>query len=171
MHAKLHQLSKTITVAIRGMGAEEFDWHPDGRWSAAEILDHLNLTYIGTIKNMERRLADGRPCESDGRTRRTLQRIAVTRFGYYPSGRKSPERVLPRGTPVQQVLSEIRKNLTRMDALLSQCESRFAKGCVIAKHPILGPLTAAEWRGFHFTHGRHHMKQIRTLREQRLLYS
>jgi hypothetical protein len=168
MHAKIGRLSKTIDNAICGMNSEALNWHPTGKWSAAEILDHLNLTYLGTIKNMERRLAEGRPPAAEGRAGKTLARIAVTKFGYFPPGRKSPERVLPCGTPVQQVLSEIQGNLARMDDLLSQCESRFPKGSVIAQHPALGPLTAAEWRGFHLTHGCHHMKQIRALRQQRL---
>ncbi|MGZ7099671.1 MAG: DUF1569 domain-containing protein [Candidatus Angelobacter sp.] len=33
-------------------------------------------------------------------------------------------------------------------------------------HPVLGPLTAAEWRKFHLVHGLHHVKQIRSLRER-----
>ncbi|MGZ4836286.1 MAG: DUF1569 domain-containing protein [Terriglobales bacterium] len=28
-------------------------------------------------------------------------------------------------------------------------------------HPFLGPLTADEWRKFHWVHGRHHTRQIR----------
>lgn len=169
MHAKLEELSKAIKDAIDGMSIEALEWHPTGKWSAAEILDHLNLTYLGTTRNMERRLAEGRPSQSDGRRSKTLQRIATTKFGYFPPGRKSPERVLPRGTPVQQVISEIHENLARMDGALHECESRFPRNRAIATHPVLGPLSSSEWRGFHLHHGRHHMKQIRALRAQQLL--
>jgi hypothetical protein len=36
----------------------------------------------------------------------------------------------------------------------------------VLDHLILGPLTAAQWRKFHWIHGRHHVKQILRLREQ-----
>jgi hypothetical protein len=52
-----------------------------------------------------------------------------------------------------------------MDAIVAQCEARFGCGKVL-DHPILGPLTAAQWRKFHLIHGRHHVKQIDRLREQ-----
>jgi hypothetical protein len=55
-------------------------------------------------------------------------------------------------------------NISRMDEVITQCESRFLSGKAIADHPILGPLTATEWRGFHSAHGKHHARQILKLR-------
>lgn len=155
--AKLHA---AISSAIRGANIEDLTRHPEDKWSAAEILEHLNLTYVGTIKNLERRLKEGKPTTS-ARTAKFWQRMTVTRLGFFPPGRKSPERVAPRGTPVTHVVAEILDNLTRMDSVISHCESHFSARTPIADHPALGPLTAAEWRGFHLTHGLHHVKQIR----------
>ena len=166
MSAKLEQLGRDISEAMDGMTPEEWSRHPDGKWSAAEILEHLNLSYVGTAKNLERCLASAHTVASSDRSSKRLQRIVVTRLGIFPSGRKSPERVLPRGLPVEQVTGEILKNLERMEHVIADCEARFGSKLAIADHPALGPLTAKEWRGFHLTHGRHHLKQILRLKNR-----
>ena len=61
-------------------------------------------------------------------------------------------------------MDQIQVNLSRMDAVITECETRFPEGQPIAEHPIIGPLTAWEWRQFHSVHGRHHVKQIWRLR-------
>jgi hypothetical protein len=167
MHPKLAQLQEVLSQAIRGATTDELARHPEGKWSAAEILDHLNLTYIGTIKNLERCLAAGKPGATSDRKKNRWPRLLITRFGYFPGGRKSPDRVRPRGTPPEQVLAEVFANLSRMDDVISRCETHFDSRMPIADHPILGPLTAAEWRGFHATHGKHHASQIVRLRANR----
>jgi len=168
MHPKLAKLHKTLSEAVAGMDVRDLSRHPEGKWSAAEILDHLNLTYLGTIKNLERRIAEGKTCGEGDRRKKRLPRFVVTRLGYLPHGRKSPERALPRGTPAQQITSEVMESMARLDGVLTQCEARFPGGVPIAEHPILGPLTAAEWRGFHLAHGRHHAKQVIALKKTAL---
>lgn len=165
MHRKMAQLQDVLSKAIRGMTAEELAVHPEGKWCAAEILDHLNLTYLGTIKNLERCLTAGKPGATGVRRKNRLARLLVTRLGYFPRGRQTPERARPRGTALAQVSGEIFVNLVHMDDVISQCESRFRSMGPIAEHPILGPLTAAEWRGFHIAHGKHHARQILRLRK------
>ncbi len=165
MDEKLAELQATLLAAIRDMTPEEFARHPEGKWSAAEILDHLNLTYIGTIKNFDRCLALGKRRASLDRGRTRWRRLVITRFGYFPPGRKSPERVQPRGTPVLQVKSEVLENIARMDQLIAECEACFGSSKPVTDHPILGPLTATEWRKFHLVHGKHHVKQILRLRK------
>ena len=94
------------------------------------------------------------------------QRLIVIQVGYFPPGRKSPQRVLPRGTPAEQVKAEILQNVSRMDSVIHECETRFGRRQLLADHPVLGPLTASEWRKFHLVHGKHHAKQIRRLKQQ-----
>jgi hypothetical protein len=53
-----------------------------------------------------------------------------------------------------------------MDEVIGQCEARFGKRTRVLDHPVLGPLTARQWRKFHWVHGRHHVKQIQKLRQQ-----
>jgi hypothetical protein len=165
MDAKLSELSSVIEAAVRGMAAEDLVRHREGKWSTLQILDHLNLTYVGTIKNFERCLATGRPGASSDRHSRRWRRLVVTGLGIFPSGRKSPIRVEPRGDPPQELPSEILKNLVRMSEVIAESDVRFGRGKPLADHPILGPLTATEWRKFHLVHGKHHVKQILKLRQ------
>jgi hypothetical protein len=165
MDPKLEKLRATIHDAIEHMTPEDFSRCQPGKWNSAEILEHLNLTYTGTLKNMQKRLAEGKPCAEGNRRQKKWQRLAVISLGYFPSGRKSPERALPRGAPLQQVMQEIILNLERMDAVIAECERCFPANAPIAEHPVLGPLTGSEWRGFHLAHGRHHVRQIRRLRK------
>lgn len=164
MHRKLLKLRSALANAIEGMSLDDFARHPEGKWSSAEILDHLNQTYLGTIKNFERCLSSGKPSASSDRASKRWQRLLVVTIGFFPSGRKSPQRVLPRGTPVQQLTSEIFENIEQMDRAISECDARFGTDKPVAEHPILGPLYANEWRQFHLVHGTHHARQILKLK-------
>ena len=167
MASKLSDLRTRLANAIDGMTAEDLARHPEGKWSSAEILDHLNLTYRGTVKNCERCLAAGKSGASSDRNSKRWQRRVVIWLGYLPSGRKSPEPALPRGTPIPQLTTEIFENIARMDNVIAACDAQFGRGKSIAEHPILGPLTASEWRKFHWVHGRHHARQITRLKNAR----
>ena len=167
MTSKLTDLRTRLAKAIDGMTAEDLARHPEGKWSSAEILDHLNLTYRGTIKNCERCLAAGKSGASVDRNAKRWQRRVVILIGYFPSGRRSPETVLPRGTPIAQLTTEIFENIARMDSVIAACDAQFGRGKSIAEHPILGPLTAREWRKFHWVHGTHHARQIIRLKNAR----
>jgi hypothetical protein len=160
----LSVLRTVLANAIEGMSVEDLARHPPGKWSSVEILDHLNLTYRGTIKNFERCLASGESGASPDRKTKRWQRRAIVWLGYMPEGRKSPKWVLPRGTPVQKLTTEIFENIARMDQLIDECDVRFGRGKPLADHPILGPLTAHEWRKFHIVHGKHHARQINRLK-------
>ena len=164
MTSKLSDLRIRLTEAIDGMTAEDLARHPEGKWSSAQILDHLNQTYRGTIKNCERCLAAGNSGANSDRNRKRWQRRVVVWLGYIPSGRRSPDAALPRGTPIPQLTTEIFQNITRMDDLIAACDAQFGRGKSIATHPILGPLTANEWRKFHWVHGKHHARQITRLK-------
>ena len=166
MDSNLAQLHSILANAIHSVTPDLLTRHPEGKWSPAEILEHLNLTYIGTIKGLERCLQSGTTSASPDRSRKRWQRLAVIRAGYFPPGRQSPPRVAPRGTPAQQVTAEILGNVARLDGVIQECEIRFGRSQPVADHPVLGPLTAAEWRKFHLVHGKHHAKQIRRLTEK-----
>jgi len=62
------------------------------------------------------------------------------------------------------VLSEIVPKIAEMDAVIASCERKFGSRRKLLDHPVLGPLTAAQWRKFHLVHGLHHVKQLRHLK-------
>ena len=165
MDSNLERLQQAIASATRGMTADELTRHPEGKWCVAEVLEHLYLTYAGTVKAFERCLKAGKPLAGVPTFKQRVAVALVTELGYFPRGRKSPDPVRPRGMPAEKVLADIGPRITAMDDLIAQCEQRYGSRIKILDHPILGPLTARQWRKFHLAHGRHHVKQIRERRQ------
>jgi hypothetical protein len=164
MDAYLKRLQKAIASATHGMTAEDLHRHAEGKWSTAEVLEHLYLTYTGTTKAFERCLQENKPRARTPLLKDRISAFVVTGLGHIPEGRKAPEHAQPRGRAVEDVVLEIGPHISAMDDLITQCEARFGKRTRVLDHPFLGPLTARQWRKFHWVHGRHHLKQIQKLR-------
>ncbi|MGH9546675.1 MAG: DUF1569 domain-containing protein [Terriglobales bacterium] len=160
MDSYLERLQQAIASATGGMTADELTRHAEGKWCVAEILEHLYLTYTGTQKAFERCLKAGKPLAGVPTFKQRVAATAVTDFGYFPKGRKSPDQVLPRGMSVEKVVADIGPQIAAMDKVIAQCEQRYGSRIKVLDHPVLGPLTAKQWRKFHLVHGRHHVKQI-----------
>ena len=166
MDALLEQLQQTLALTIDGMSAEEFSWHPANQWCAADILEHLYLSYTGTTKGFERMLETGKPAATPGSIGQRTRAFVVFGFDYLPSGREAPASTRPKGLPAEKVRSGFSEKIAAMDAIIAQCEARFGSSTRLLDHPFLGPLTGARWRKFHLLHGLHHQKQIVRLREK-----
>jgi len=165
MDSYLERLQHAIASATEGMTAQELIRHPKGKWSTAEVLEHLYLTYTGTVKGFTHCLEAGKPLATKPTPRHRFRALVVAELGYFPNGRQAPERTRPRGIAPETVLAEIGPTIARMDELISRCEAQYGKRVEVLDHPILGPLTTQQWRKFHWVHGRHHMKQIQQLRQ------
>jgi len=161
----LKTLQREVASAVAGLSAEQMTWHPPGKWCIAEVLEHLYLTYTGTVKGFERVAEAGKPLATTTNWKQRGRTLIVTGFGYLPSGREAPAVARPRGLPPEKVLAEIGSKIAAMDDIIARCEEKLGTRKKLLDHPILGPLTGAQWRKFHAVHGRHHLKQIRRLRE------
>ena len=166
MDSRLVALKQSLESAIDGMSSDQWSWHPPGKWSAAKVLEHLYLTYAGTIKGLEKVMARGTPLATRPSIKQRVRTFVVVDLGYMPTGREAPAMVHPQGLPLEQVRSEIWTTLAAMDAMIAQCEARFGRRVKLLDHPILGALTSSEWRTLHVVHGWHHQKQLRQLRER-----
>ena len=171
MDSYLEQLQQAIATATRGMTSQELARHPggksDGKWCVAEVLEHLYLTYTGTIKGCERCLQAGKPLAGPITLKQRARITLVVKLSHLPKGRKAPERTTPKGMSPEKVVAEIGATIATMGELIAQCEARYGARTRVLDHPILGPLTARQWRKFHWVHGRHHVKQILKLRTTR----
>src|SRR6267154_412817 len=165
MDTHLHQLMTALESATEGMSYQQMSWRLPGKWCATEVLEHLYLTYTGTIKGFERLLETGKPMVTRASAKQRLRTLVVINLGYFPTGRKTPPVAEPRGLPPDKVRSEWRKKIEEMDAVITQCEALFGHAVPMLDHPVLGPLTATQWRKFHFIHGLHHCKQLLRLRQ------
>ena len=161
MDSYLERLRRELESVTEGATAVSLEPAPAGKWSAAQILEHLFLTYKNTNKGISKCLAKGAPLATSAAFKHRISTLLVVRLGYFPSGRQAPERTVPRGMAAEEARQAIVSEIQAMDTGLRQCENKFGAGTKIMDHPILGPLTAAEWRKFHWVHGRHHARQIR----------
>ena len=164
MDARLERLKQSLESAVEGMSSEQLSWHLPGKWSAAEVLEHLYLTYTGTTRGLEKVLTRGAPLATKPSMAQRALTFLVVRLGHVPAGLEAPARVQPKGLPPEQVRHEMEEELEAMDATIARCEARFGRHVKLLDHPILGALTAAQWRTLHVVHGRHHQRQLLRLR-------
>ena len=166
MHSYLQQTQNAIDAAVNGMTAEQLlRPRAEGKWCAAEILEHLARAFSGTVPGLEKCCERDRPIAKPANLYQRLATMLLIDVGYFPPGRPAPAMTVPRGMQPEESMNVIRHSLNAMDELLERCERRFGN-VKLMNHPVLGPLTANEWRRFHWVHTRHHMKQIAALRRQ-----
>jgi hypothetical protein len=161
MDSYLQRLHEELEHTIAGTNPATLETAPDGKWSPAQILEHLLLTYQGTNKGAAKCLEKGTSLATAGTFKDLVRSFVVVHLGYFPSGRKAPERAVPKGMPAEEVQRAIFAEIRQMDAGLSECERRFGPARKIMDHPVLGPFNVRQWRKFHWVHGRHHARQIR----------
>ena len=102
----------------------------------------------------------GKPLGGKPSLRDRISTFYVTGLGFLPSGRVAPKHTTPTTSAGLESLRPFNDALVAMDATLTDAEKRFGAGVKLLDHPILGPLSAKEWRRFHRTHARHHLKQL-----------
>ncbi len=166
MDPQLQRALDAIDTATRGMSGPQLGTHPEGKWSSAEILEHLSIAFGSTARSLEKALASGEPRIIPPTMYQRGAALMVATIGYFPPGRQAPEFTRPKGMGGETALRTIRENLVAMDAAITRCEALFGRSRKIATHPVLGPLNVPQWRKFHLVHTRHHMKQIDRLRGQ-----
>jgi hypothetical protein len=172
MNATLQKLQSEIASCLSGLDATQTQLHPPSRpdkWSIQQIVEHLLLTYASTGTAINARLAKGTPTRAKPTLTQRVSRYAITRRGYFPTGREAPPMVTPQpdslplsGEGLTQSASD---HLTHLDQLFAQAETLFGPASQCASHAILGPLNIEQWRRFQLIHGEHHLKQIVAIRK------
>lgn len=163
MDVFLQRALDRIEQVTRGVPVDLLRRHPPGKWSAAEVLGHLTLTFISTAKLMRRHLETARPAADRPNWKQRAARWGVIGAGLFPKGRPAPEFAVPKDVVADDALPQFREALAVMDKALTQCEQQFGAAAPVASHFAFGPLTVRQWRKFHWVHTRHHAKQIENL--------
>lgn len=164
MNRDLEACRSIIESAIAGLDDVQGAVRVDGRWSIAEIVEHLDRTYTGTSKGLARCLETGATRATAPTARTRLRRFAIVTIGWFPTGIEAPRHVVPSGAILlSAVTARARQHLAEMDEIFVQVRERFGRQAVL-DHPLLGPFTIADWARFHFVHTRHHCAQIRERR-------
>lgn len=160
MSPELESIRRETGRATIGISPECWLRGPDGKWNSLQILEHLVLSYTATTKGLLRAMETGHPQRGNPDFRQRLRGFYVLGIGRFPPGIESPNNVAPRDSLGNDPLRRFNDALVAMDATLTDAERRFGNRTRLLYHPVLGPLTAQQWRRFHQVHGRHHLRQI-----------
>lgn len=88
MNSRPEKLKQSLESAVKGMSSEQLNWHPPGKWCAAEVLKHLYLTYTGTINGLESVMTSGKPFATRASLGQRVLTFVVVGLGHMPAGRK-----------------------------------------------------------------------------------
>jgi hypothetical protein len=164
MRSYLDELSKLLESATSGMSDEALLRAPEGKWCCANVLEHLRLTYTGTMKMLERNRDKQVEAASIDDRVIAARRLVFEENSFF-EGMQAPTHATPKTAPAPQVRTRVLEDLGRLDAALNEAEQRMGEDAILGNHFALGPLTGEQWRHFHLAHGRHHVKQLNALRE------
>jgi hypothetical protein len=172
MNSTLHQLQREIAASLHSLDATQTQLRPPSRankWSIQQIIEHLLLTYSGTETAINARLAKRTPTLARPTFAHRVFQFAVTRCGYFPTGREAPEIVTPQPTTHtlsgEDLTQAAAEHLAHLDLLFTEAETLFGPASQCASHAALGPLNIDQWRKFQLIHGEHHLKQIAAIRK------
>lgn len=171
MNAELQTLQSELAQSLSGLDADQTQFRPLNRpanWTIQQIVEHLLLTYSSTESAINARLAKRTPTRATPTLLQRVQQSAVTRFGYFPTGREAPPPVTPHPTICalsgEDLAAAAAQHLTNLDLHFTEAEALFGPLSHCASHAVLGPLQIGQWRRFQLVHGRHHIRQILAIR-------
>lgn len=159
MSPELEQIRREAERLTNELSQADWRHAPPDKWSCAQIFEHLLLSYTATTKETQKAMQMGKPLGGRPSLRDRIGTFYVTHLGLLPSGRTAPEYTTPRSGGLES-LRRFNDALVAMDAMLADAEKRFGNRVRLLDHPVLGPLTAKQWRRFHLVHARHHLKQV-----------
>lgn len=157
----LGELPDLVLGPLRGHPDSDWERGPAGKWTPAQIVEHLALG----LNLSAQTLLSRRNHAPMSRRRRTpaehVARFFIMGLRWFPPRRKAPERTTPaaridRATAEAHFLAGIEAWDQVDRALLPERRTN-----LFAKHPRMGDLNVEEWMRFHRIHARHHAKQIR----------
>lgn len=156
---QLAALEPMILRPLHGIAGD--DWHaaPQGRWTLAQILQHLAIGLERVTERLEER-RDRTDMRRRATPRQRLMRQLVLGVGRIPRGRKSPEVALPDDRPDPALATaQFRMGIERLERLAEALPPERQQRLFV-EHPVFGDLNLPEWVRFFYVHNRHHAHQI-----------
>jgi len=156
----LGELPDLVLGPLRGRADSEWERGPAGKWTPAQIVEHLALGLTLSAATFQSR-KNHAPMKRRRRTpAEQIARLFIFGLRWFPPGRKAPERTTPppqidRRAAEAHFLAGIEAWDQVDRALLPE-----RRADLFVKHPRMGDLTVEEWMRFHVIHARHHARQI-----------
>lgn len=157
----LRDAVETFASAAARVPAERWSTEPEpGKWSPAQIAEHLSLTY----EHLLAELRGGPPMRLKGtRFFRLVVRLKVLpaflREGRVPRGVRAPREVRPVEAPGDRA-DGIHRFRSLAETFDAEITARRAAGRCRVTHPYFGRLNADQSIRFVEVHIRHHTKQL-----------
>ncbi len=144
-------------------GRPEADWYraPAGKWSCAQIVEHLAISLEYSAATFDKRRAYDPMVRRPRRFIEKLGSAVILGLGWYQQGFKAPEGTVPVPSVTRAAAeAKFRAGLAKWDELQHMLLPA-RRYDLFVRHPRFGDLTFEEWMRFHAVHARHHAKQIR----------
>lgn len=158
----LAELAAIVLGPLEGRSDAECERAPEGKWTPAQIVEHLAIGMTGSAERFEQRRAHA---PMTRRRRRLIERIAslsILRLRWYPQGFKAPEGTRPAASVTRAAAeAHFRGGIAKWEGLQRELLP-IRRHDLFVKHPRLGDLTMEEWMRFHVIHARHHAPQIKS---------
>jgi hypothetical protein len=159
--SRLAELSALVLDPLRDRADAEWERGPAGKWTPAQIVEHLALGLASSAETFQKR-QNHAPMSRRPRTpAEIIARLFIFGLRWFPPGRKAPSRATP-GAQITRRMAEDHF-LTGLAGWgdVEQNVLPARSHDLFVKHPRMGDLTIEEWLRFHLIHGRHHARQIR----------
>lgn len=155
------ELAALVLGPLEGRPAADWQRGPAGKWTPAQIVEHLALAMELSAATFRERRAKGPMARRPTTLREKLGKLFVFGLGRFPPGLKAPERSSPAPrVEGHSAETRFRAGLAAWEALEGDLLPA-RRHDLFVRHPRLGDLTMEEWTRFHAVHARHHARQIR----------
>jgi len=175
MHPRIEEVLQCLETELSGLRDAVESVPPDrraerpapGRWSVAEVLEHLALVEGSVLKACTRQLAaareSGLPDESE--TSSIRETMPPEQVANRDRPLVSPERLLPKTNDAAAAWAQIEAVRDRFREFVVSCDG-LALAQVGFPHPSLGALNLYQWLLFSAGHHARHAAQIREIAGQ-----
>lgn len=165
----LRDAHAAVSGSLDAFPSDAHGWRPaPDAWSATDVLEHLLKTEAGMLHLLRRQLAAGEDRRDLGPRRPGAMETLRSAMG--PDQRlqvppASSRYVAPSGTADLGELRERWEALPNAWAEQLTAVPPVLTDVGLVPHPLVGPLTASEAIQFVAIHARHHVHQLRRLRD------
>ncbi|NIM49242.1 MAG: DUF1569 domain-containing protein [Gemmatimonadales bacterium] len=156
---QLARLESLVLNPLRGLSDDEWHRAPKGKWTVAQIVEHLSIS-VDLVAGLFEKRANKKGMRRRATPVQGLLRHLILGLETIPPGLRAPEAARPSEKPDPELmLAQFRMGVERLKAFVEQWpEERQLQ--VFVRHPLLGDLNLPEWVRFHYLHNRHHARQM-----------
>ncbi len=157
-----HQLSRLEPIvfnSIHGIDSGDWRWAPEGKWSLAQIVEHLAITMDIVAEEFEQLAGEG-GMERNATPAQSVMRHTLLGAGEFPKGMRAPDVSRPSDDPdAELAAARFRMAVERTRQLVEQWPEKKQLETFL-NHPVIGDLNLPEWVRFHYVHCSLHARQI-----------